>query len=47
MHWKCMACEGVINPTLQVQVGTNPNRVTEVVPLFHSFELRNLVEIYL
>ena len=32
---------------LRVRVGNIPDRVTEVVPLFHSVQLRNLVEIYL
>ena len=34
--WECQACRSVINPSLKVRVGTNPDRPAEVVPLFHS-----------
>lgn len=45
--WECPACGFVIYPTLKIRVGSNPERIIEQVPLFHSVQMRNLVEIYL
>jgi len=45
--WECPACHHAIQPTIQARVGASRERVVEEVPLYHSVQLRNLVEIYL
>ena len=47
IDWYCKSCGEKIYPKLKVRVGNNANRPCEEVPLFHSIQLRNLVETYL